>query len=563
MSVKLKEFAINKALMVTERLFKIIGRRLNLQFKIHGEFSVNPYKNKWQKYVGIQAYVKSTDRYYQLNFERTNADKIVSIDIFRKGSLALKGDIPEYTTSLENYSIKEVLSEIEEFIKDPKAFYMWHRQNVQEAKGPDDEAIVRFIADNPSYLSTLQNIGSFQNGSPEAKSILNATLQYRKGNGANIENLTQLRAVVKRVLTSQAPTVSQATGASAQSITQSAKAIPQVKALPGSAGGPQIALDNFEDEWNQVPKGILDLARPTGALGIIYDLKQELQEMYDYPKISSNLLVISGRGGVGKTFTSRTSLKRMGLQEGSDYGVISGTKGARDADGFLRLLAQYAGFVFIIIDDADSQMTNPSMANVLKVACQYDDQGNRKLELTVNDAELTKAKKQGDSDIYSVKVMKTIPFDAKIIWITNNDPESLWKSAGWQNADIKALMTRSYREIPFNFTNEEVLDIIKSQLMSISLAGGAELDEDARLAVFLAFKSVVERRSSKQKGNCESMWKGISFREFKEALDIYWKVVIDRGHSVAQFGITLQKTTLPDLRPSDLQIALTTPAAAL
>ena len=80
-----------------------------------------------------------------------------------------------------------------------------------------------------------------------------------------------------------------------------------------------------------------------------------------------------------------------------------------------------------------------------------------------------------------------------------------------------AVLTRS-RVIPFNFTNEEVLDIIKT-----NLANQSDTDDlvtpDLKLQLFTAMRNEAEKRTLKGQG---SNWTGISFREFNMLIGYLW-----------------------------------------
>lgn len=83
-----------------------------------------------------------------------------------------------------------------------------------------------------------------------------------------------------------------------------------------------------------------------------------------------NSLIITGDGGLGKTYTVINSLKKMGLKEdtigeyGGDFVVI---KGFSTAKSLYRTLWENNGKI-IIFDDADSVHKDPIGANILKGA---------------------------------------------------------------------------------------------------------------------------------------------------------------------------------------------------
>jgi hypothetical protein len=120
------------------------------------------------------------------------------------------------------------------------------------------------------------------------------------------------------------PAIAQAAGIAPSQAKAGAVVIPQVTSL---AAGPNLTLD---DIFHAMPEGIsyktqvADMNRPDGPLGILYDFKKTLLGMYNVSDEGKNLLIVSGRGGTGKTYTIEETLASRGLSEGTHYKTITG-----------------------------------------------------------------------------------------------------------------------------------------------------------------------------------------------------------------------------------------------
>jgi hypothetical protein len=99
-------------------------------------------------------------------------------------------------------------------------------------------------------------------------------------------------------------------------------------------------------------------------------------------KKAINSLILTGDGGLGKTFTVVETLKSLGLKEleygigDDDYSYGEGDfvviKGFSTAKGLFRSLWEHNGKI-IVFDDADSVHKDPIGANILKAALDSND----------------------------------------------------------------------------------------------------------------------------------------------------------------------------------------------
>ena len=180
---------------------------------------------------------------------------------------------------------------------------------------------------------------------------------------------------------------------------------------------------------------------------------------------------------------------------------------------FQSYLFSAADYAFVIIDDADKVMASVEMSNVLKTALEFNSRGKRIMRSLRK-----KAKPSNPSDPNDIANFdeKSVEVQFQIIWCTNGDPVSRW-SKEWDPGDIQAVLTRA-KVLPFNFTNEEVLDIIKANLDKHS-----ETDDivtaDMKLEVYVALRNAAEARNL---ANAGGNWTGISFRDFNMLMHYLW-----------------------------------------
>jgi hypothetical protein len=110
-------------------------------------------------------------------------------------------------------------------------------------------------------------------------------------------------------------------------------------------------------------------------------------------------LVVTGPGGLGKTFMIRQGLFDAGMVEGEDYVII---KGYSTAKGMYRSLYEHNGKL-IIYDDTDEVLKNDIARNILKSA--LDSYDVRKITW--------------NSEAPNSDLPKDFIFDGRIIFISN------------------------------------------------------------------------------------------------------------------------------------------------
>ena len=523
MAEVLHEFAAGKAVVVAKKVYSILSRLSGVKFGKISNQAMHPYKNRWGKFLGV--YGSGSDKkFYQLNFRLGKTDEITSFDVWPANILpvskARKPIPPEYTLSLEGNGISRCVTMMIDFMDDPEQMSKVTRGLAEDSKDDENNVVIQFLTANPAFLDDFTS-GRASADPKVAKKIFDAFVKVRPPNlKTNFVNTTALIRITKRVLKSN--------GGSLGVNPTAASAIPVAIAFPGQQGGVQVTT---EDDWSIIPRGnelqrqFDALEKPQGALGILNQFKQALVDMYNTPSLGANMLIASGRGGVGKSYTVETTLGDLGLSEGTHYMIIKGSSSMRPST-FQSYLVSAADYVFVIIDDADKVMSSPEMANVLKTALEFNSKGQRIMRSLRKKAQ---PPNKQDPDALENFDEKNTPVQFQIIWCTNGDPVGRWKAKGWDDGDVGAVLTRS-RVIPFNFTNEEVLDIIKTNLTSQSDTDDL-VTPDLKLQLFTSMRNEAEQRTLKGQG---SNWTGISFREFNMLIGYLW-IHLSAKRPMAQF----------------------------
>lgn len=157
-------------------------------------------------------------------------------------------------------------------------------------------------------------------------------------------------------------------------------------------------------------------------------------------------LLVTGRGGIGKTHTVMSTLNEFGLVKNEEYVVI---KGAATPLSMYKALYQNNGKI-VIFDDCDSIFKDPDGVNILKGALDsYDEREISWLSKSTYDPET-----QSPSE--SKPVPNRFVFDGGIIFISNLPMEKV----------DQAVRTRSY-VIDISLSEEEIFDIMEKNLPNI------------------------------------------------------------------------------------------------
>jgi hypothetical protein len=551
MANRLQEFTSGKAESIAFKVFKILSRFTKRELVINSGYGTVPYKNKWGKHLGVLAFDKMTRRWYRMNFALNATDEIESFDIWIPGKNPLSV-APTYTMILNNLGISRAIYMIMDFIFDTKEMYAFY-QGMKESEVENEENLPlrplteakidayvpiagQFLIENPQWIKPLiDGSGGYQSGTPLGREVLHAMQAYPGLNKMMPVNVTAVNSLGSKAIKLN-PAIAQAAGvAPAQAKSGAATVVvPQVTSL---SAGSSLTLDDIFDampEGSSYKAQVADMNRPDGPLGIIYDFKKTLLGMYNVSDEGKNLLIASGRGGTGKTYAVEETLSSQGLSEGTHYKTIKGSASMR-APAIQRLLANAADMPFVIIDDADSVMKSREMANCLKTATENNPSGRKMRILYPN----LKGHKGEDDEF----IEKIVPIVFKMVWITNNDPEQLWKSNGWEDGDIVAVMRRA-RDIKFNFTNEEVMDLIKKNIASV-MPDNEYITEKRKTDLWSAMYKIIENRNLRGKSND---WKGISFGDHRDLLGEWYVILVTGGNDRDFFDGVFTKQFASDFK---------------
>jgi len=196
-------------------------------------------------------------------------------------------------------------------------------------------------------------------------------------------------------------------------------------------------------------------------------------------------LIVTGRGGIGKTHTVMNTLKEFDIQKDEEYVVI---KGAATA------LAMYKALYFnngkiIIFDDCDSIFKDPDGVNILKGALDsYDDREISWLSRSTYDPN---TQQPTESKLVPNKFM----FDGQIIFISNMSMDKI----------DKAVRTRSYT-IDIDLSESDMIKIMEKNLPNVL----PNVDLELKKEVFDFMKK--EYRSSEETINVRTLIKAIKIR---------------------------------------------------
>jgi hypothetical protein len=551
MANKLREFASGKAEAVAFKAYKILGKYTKRNLVINSEYGTVPYQNKWGKHLGVLAYDQLTYRWYRMNFALSATDEIESFDIWVPGKNPLSV-APTYTMTLNGLGISRAVYMMMDFILDTKEMYAFYQGMKESEIGDENNLPLRplseskidayvpivgqFLIENPQWIKPfVDGSGGYQSGTPLGREVLHAMQAYPGMSKQVPINVTAVNSLGSKAIKTN-PAIAQSAGINPTQAKSGAASVP-VPQVTSLAAGPSLTLDALFDSSPQAAvykSQVADLNRPDGPLGIIYDFKKTLLGMYNVSDEGKNLLIASGRGGTGKTFTVEETLGSQGLSEGTHYKTIKGSASMR-APTMQRLLAQAADMPFVIIDDADSVMKTKEMANCLKTALE-NNPGGRKMRIMYPNPKGHK----GEDDEF---IEKVVPIVFKMVWITNNDPEILWKNNGWEEGDIVAVMRRA-KDIKFNFSNEEVMNLIQGNMASVM--PNNEYITDQRKADLWSFMyKIVEDRNLRNKSND---WKGISFGDYRDLLGEWYVILVTGGNDADFFNGVIKKQFIQDLK---------------
>ena len=196
-------------------------------------------------------------------------------------------------------------------------------------------------------------------------------------------------------------------------------------------------------------------------------------------------LIVTGRGGIGKTHTVINTLKEFGIEKDEEYVVI---KGAATALSMYKALYVNNGKI-IIFDDCDSIFKDPDGVNILKGALDsYDDREISWLSRSTYDPNTQQPTE-------SKSVPNKFMFDGQIIFISNMSMDKI----------DKAVRTRSYT-IDINLSEDDMIKIMEKNLSNVL----PNVDLALKKEVFEFMKN--EYKSEEETINVRTLIKAIKIR---------------------------------------------------
>lgn len=209
-------------------------------------------------------------------------------------------------------------------------------------------------------------------------------------------------------------------------------------------------------------------------------------------------LIITGRGGIGKTHTVLDTFKDYELVKDDEYVII---KGASTALSMYKALFFNNGKI-VVFDDCDSIFKDPDGVNILKAALDsYDEREISWLSKSTYDPNT-----QSPTD--SKPVPNRFVFDGQIIFISNMPMEKV----------DQAIRTRSYT-IDINLTEKEMFEIMEKNLPNIL----PNVDLATKKEVFDYLKATY--KSSQETINVRTLIKAIKIRMSGAP---NWKVLVTK-----------------------------------
>jgi len=225
--------------------------------------------------------------------------------------------------------------------------------------------------------------------------------------------------------------------------------------------------------------------------------EEQLKDLKNLLKMTlagaANALFISGRGGVGKTFTVEELLKNMGKRDNVDYFKNSGSA---TAAGLYTTLYRYRDKI-VFFDDSDDALKDQEARNIFKAAT--DTKAVRKLvwnkmgkNVVEPDDEMT------DEEILDQGLIpRYFEFTGKIIFISNLSLDKLDPDG--------AIRTRAFL-VDVNPTDAEVYDFMDKIVGDMPLGEGLTLSEQDRKRVV----KILRAGTSKQTANFRKLNRGLN-----------------------------------------------------
>lgn len=519
MASRLNEWASGKADYVANRVYALLQKYTGIKFTVYPSF--HAYKNKWGVFFGKFA-LASNGRYYRLNFTRSSTDEIVSMDVWNKGQDALE-KLPAYTCSFEGYGISRVISMLKDFVMTPDkvltesialceddAFHHILHEDSAELK----TFLTAFLQENPAWqqnwaAGTVDDKQYFKTASQWIKQ---ASINGSKYSGKPVLTTIALVSNTKSLIKAN-PTV---IGASSPNQAKGIVTVPSVAVVKSSKAGAEAPLDMSDAyaekvTFDQIQKVLMNSSK--GPLQQMALMKESISDLFAMGNLGETMVVIWGRGGIGKTRTLKDTMEELGLSQGEHYVFIPQTlNGAREGS-LQKWIIDNANKDFLVINDNDAIFKEGTM-NTWKQVLEHDPKWGRHLQVEYPPGR-TKSSDEPEPGDYEI--------NCKFVWLSNVDPDT------WFNDPSGAMKSR-YISVEYNFTDEEVMEIIGDRLADLYPEYNDILTPDDKAQIFNIFYKTALKR--KIQGKERTMF--ISFRAFNDTLE-KWIFNKSKGVSFEQF----------------------------
>lgn len=266
-----------------------------------------------------------------------------------------------------------------------------------------------------------------------------------------------------------------------------------------SAGTCRESIDNIKVivnkiNWKAKKKFTLSkTATKVAAEPVVETPKFDILERFDFMSKMTKMviadvtpsLLITGEGGLGKTFTVMKELKNANLEEDIDYTVVKGFSTAR---GLFNTLFENQDKL-IVFDDCDSILKDGTAINLLKAAL---DSYDRRV-ITWN------------SQAWDDSRPNRFEFTGKIIFISNLTQGKIDQAIKSRALRVDLSMTADEKIRRMESILEDVLPEFTMDIKSDALNF---LDENKEMAGELNMRTLIQ--VSKIRATFENDWKGVA-----------------------------------------------------
>lgn len=219
--------------------------------------------------------------------------------------------------------------------------------------------------------------------------------------------------------------------------------------------------------------------------------KKQLEHMRGFVRLikskATNLLILTGKGGTGKTYSIEAEMQKAGLTDGDGYFK---TVGAGSSSATYETLYKNRDKI-IMFDECDTLMNDPEVRNMIKAAT--DSGKTRKISFNKKSANYYDPATEAEPEEDDGRLPRYFDFSGGIILIANVQLNKLDPDG--------AIRTRGFT-MEINPTREEMLEVIGVLLDTISLPTSYPISSEERTKVY---NWMIENGGRKSDLNIRSM----------------------------------------------------------